>query len=98
MDVLSVLSPFLVLQVLIHEADAAEEGVLAHLVGRQDLDHPVNHLGPQGLGDGMRIQEVIESGVRVLEVAQDVVTVILGDLFRVSPLQLFSKALDVWFR
>lgn len=58
-DILGVLHFLFALEIGVHESHTPEEGFLGHLVGGQDLDHPVDHLGSQRGRDRMPGEEAV---------------------------------------
>ena len=43
----------------VHDLDAPEEGLFAHFVGGEDLDHPVDHLRSEAGGDAVPAEEIL---------------------------------------
>lgn len=93
MNIFGVLDFLLAFEVGIHKGHTAEERLLGHLVGGQDLDHPVDHLGPERRSDGMSGQEATDLKLASADVFENVLRVILGNLVRI--LSLESQAMEI---
>jgi hypothetical protein len=80
-------------QVGVHEVDAAEEGLLAHVVGGEHLDHPVHHLGPQSAAYIVSRQCALLSLSPQADVTEDILRVVPGHLFGVELLEISPECL-----